>query len=91
MNTKNENVHYTYSTHQVPLLLEERIGENAVRSGVAVLQTRRGRHTPQVPVELAEAREQRRLLAVVALAPDALVLLLHPPNLGDARILNDRQ
>lgn len=69
----------TYSaTHQVPLLLEQRIGEDAVRHRVAVLQARRGRHASQVALQ---AREQRRLLAVVALAPDALVLLLHPVNL----------
>lgn len=79
----NENPYYTYSTHQVPLLLEERIGEYAVRSGVAVLQSRRRRHASQIPIELAEAGEQRGwLLAVVPFAPDALVLLLHPSNLS---------
>lgn len=84
----------TYSTHQVPLLLEERIGKDAMRAGVAILQPRCGRHTSKVAVELAQTGKEscatvaanRRwrmhdAAVVVALAADAFVLLLYPSNL----------
>lgn len=51
----SDNIHTcTYSTHQVPLLLEQRIRKDAVRSRVAILQSRGRRHTAQVSVKVAQ-------------------------------------
>lgn len=69
--------HNTYSTHQVPLLLEQWIGKIGVEAGVAVVESRLGGHLPQRS-EFVVVQVVRR---VVPFPSHSLVLLLRPPDL----------
>lgn len=70
----------TYSTHQVPLLLEERIGEDVVRARVPIVDplAAGGNRT--------WVRKPDKVLVeggVVALFTNLFVLLLHPSHLEE--------